>query len=150
MTKPMLSNPIANTQGNNNGSLYSNGADRNASNVINLVESSVSKHSDKTGTQRSLQLRPKLLKPLTPYENFLQKYVKYIQEGNVERAILLIKQGYMLFPHSTTKKHFKYNSGLFSMMQSKYSKAVNKYFELYYYVAKDLKPKARSTQVDPR
>ena len=67
----------------------------------------------------------------------------------MERAILLIKQGYMLFPHSTTKKHFKYNSGLFSMMQSKYSKAVNKYFELYYHVAKDLQPKARSTQVDP-
>ena len=66
----------------------------------------------------------------------------------MERAILLVKQGYMLFPHSTTKKHFKYNSGLLSMMQFKYSKAVKKYFELYYHIAKDLKPKARSTQAD--
>ena len=69
--KPMLSNPISGTY-NNTGSLFSNGADKNTThNMINLVESSVSKTSDRTGTQRSLQLKPKLLRAMTPYENFL-------------------------------------------------------------------------------
>ena len=89
--KPMLSNPIAGTNGNT-GSLFSNGVDKNTTNnMINLVESSVSKTSDRTGTQRSLQLKPKLLKAMTPYENFLQKYVKYVQDGKIDRATALIK-----------------------------------------------------------
>ena len=145
----MLSNPIAGTCGNT-GSLFSNGADKNTTNnMINLVESSVSKTSDRTGTQRSLQLKPKLLKPMTPYENFLQKYVKYVQDGKIDRATALIKQGYMIFPNSTTKKHFKYNSGLFSIIKTNYKKAVKNYLELYYHVAKDIKPRARADHIDP-
>ena len=66
--------------------------------MINLMESSASKGSELTGTQRSLQLKPKLLKPLTVYEGFVQKYVKYIQDGKVDRAMALIKQGYLIFP----------------------------------------------------
>ena len=56
----------------------------------------------------------------------------------------------MIFPSSTTKKHFKYNSGLFSIINANYKKAVKNYLELYYHVAKDVKPRARADQIDPR
>ena len=60
----------------------------------------------------------------------------------------LIKQGYMIFPQSTSKKHFKFNSGLFSMMMGDYKKAVKKYLELYYHVAKDVKPRVRANEAN--
>ena len=94
------------------------------------IEDSGSKPSDRSAGGGGQTRRP-LRKPATPYETCLRKYVQYLQQGKLERAGLLISQGQQIFPSDEARKHFKFNSGVYSLARGRYGKAAEKYLDIY-------------------
>ena len=111
------------------------------------IEDAGSKRSDRSVGGGGQARRPPR-KPLTQYESFLQKYVQYLQQGKLERAELLIRQGQAIFPSPEARKQFMFNSGVYSLAKGKYRKAAQKYIDIYELYGKHVKVRPAARRIE--